>query len=301
MANNTRPIRRWYAAVIVAGLLCVALLVPAMTSAQEERTVIVVDAEVRVIGEQYHGGYIRVHVDGELCGEFSFTDPEARTPDGGAEFELARDDQPDECGREGARILLADGNGTVLSNQLTLVRGTTLPLGWFQAGAIRFEPAPTSDGRTLLTLAPEQRDVGERFESARLEVYADGEYCGHLSFIEPDIELSDGGVALELARDDQPEACGRDGAVISLVNALGHRLAAVYRLDVGWQIPVQNFTIPPPHTGGGEPAPGAPDAGTGLATGPGEPAGRLPATLALAVLAIGLSLIVVTRLRRDRS
>lgn len=299
--HRKHPSRQARAFITLAALgaaLAMALLISTTATAQEERTVIVVDEEVRAVAEQYHGGHLDVQVDGVQCGRWSMGEAN-RLPGGGSEFELGRDDQPEECRREGGTIRFLDGNFTGLRNNFTLERGATLTLGWLQAGAIRFEPEPTTDGRTLLTLSHDLRESGERRQGGQLSVYADGEYCGPLSFLTPDVEFPDGGIGLELARDDQPAACGRDGAVISLVNGLGHQLSATYRLDVGWQIPVQNFTIPPPHTGGnGEPAPGAPDVGTGFAADSGGGTGTsLAATVGAMVVLLAVLALFVRVLR----
>jgi hypothetical protein len=296
MADDIRAPGRWLAAVLAGGLLSVSLLVPAILSAQEERTVIVVDAEVRAVGEEYHGGYLQVYADGELCGELSFTDPAARTPGSGAEFELGLDGQPEACGRDGARITFFDGNGVGLGSgtEFTLQPGATVAIDWIRVGRVRIEPVPSSDGRTLLTVDPELRTGVAQRNSPYLDVYADRELCGRFNFVEAEEVLPDESAAFELGTGEQPEACGRDGAVISLINALGTSLSAVYRLDIGWQIPVQNFTIPPPHTGDdAPPAPGAPEAGSGLAPGPGDSGSQVAgmvAALIILVAAVGLAL-----------
>ncbi len=287
------PARRFTTLVALGAALTLALLFSATAKAQEERTVIVVDEEVRAVGEQYHGGHLNVQVDGVRCGRWSMGEAN-RLPEGGSEFELGLDDQPEECRREGGTIRFLDGNFTGLSNNLTLERGATLTLGWLQAGAIRIEPEPTPDGRTLLTVDPELRNGVAARTSPYLDVYVDRELCGRFNFVEPEEVLPDDSAAFELGPEGQPAACGRSGAVISLVNSLGTPLSATYRLDVGWQIPVQNFTIAPPHTGGeGAPVPGAPDVGTGLAAGSDESGGRLAARIgAMVVLLAALAMFV---------
>lgn len=295
------PARRFTTFVAPGAALAMALLFSSTVTAQEERTVIVVDEEVRAVAEQYHGGHLNVQVDGVQCGRWSMGEAN-RLPEGGSEFELGLDDQPEECRREGGTIRFLDGNFTGLSNNLTLQRGATLTLGWLQAGAIRIEPEPTPDGRTLLTVDPELRNGVAARTSPYLDVYADRELCGRFNFVEADEVLSGETAAFELARDDQPEACGRDGAVISLVNAHGQHLSAAYRLDVGWQIPIQNFTIPPPHTGGnGEPAPGAPEVGTGFAADSGGGTGTSLAARVGAMVVLLAVLALLVRIRRPGS
>lgn len=293
--NRTRKSTAWLVASIalISVLAVQTEVMPA--HAQEERTVIAVDAELGAIGEKYFGGYLQVYADGQLCGELSFTDPAQRTPDAGAALAVARADQPAACGRSGAAITFFDGRGVALSNRYSLEPGSILVIDWLTVGAREgLAESPTADGRTLLTVDVQLR--GETVTS--LDVYADGEACGRFSFAES--SAVDGGAAFELARGDQPAACGREGAIITLVGENGVQLAAIYRLRLGYNIPIQNFTIPPPHTGGGgAPTPAAPEVGSGLATeSGGSPVSRVAGVSMVAVLVAIAVYVLATRRRK---
>jgi hypothetical protein len=264
--------------------------------AQESRTVIAVDAEIREIGEKYFGGLVQVYADHELCGEWSFTDPAQRTPGGGSEFELARDDQPAACGRPGATISFFDGYYVGLSNSYPLELGTRIVVDWFLVGPREgLDEGPAADGRTFLTIDPLLRSDAV----PQLDVYAEGDLCGRFSFTDAAQLTPGGGAEFELARDDQARACGREGAIITLVGPNGVRLSAVYRLVLGSRIAIHNFTFPPPHTGGSDaPDPGAPAAGSGLVPGADDSAGRAAVGAVSVVLLAGAALYVITKRRR---
>jgi hypothetical protein len=257
--------------------------------AQEGRAEVAVNSELREIGERYFGGHLQVYADGQLCGKLSFATP---APDGGAEFALGGEGQPAECSRAGATISFFDGNFVGLRNRYTLEPGERIEIDWFQVGAVRegTDDGPTPDGRTLLTVDPEMSQSGiERYGS--LGVFADDERCGALEF-------TPGVTVFELGTEGQPAACGRDGAIISLVMTNGVRLSHVYRLTVGHAIPFQNFTIPPPGSGEPEPvdpAPGAPDTGTGSEASTQGRAGAL--SLAI-IVGVPVLLLVVRGWRR---
>ncbi len=284
---------------ILVGTFTAVLALWAITPAraQEPYATVGVSPELREIGADYFGGYIQVYADGKLCGELSFTDPAQRTPDGGAEFELGADGQPAACSRSGAEIKFWDGNFVPIANRLVLQPGTHSELSWFDTWPRRedLDDGPSGDGRTYVTLDPELREGGaERL--GYLDVYADKELCGRFSFTDATAFTPGGGAEFELGQAGQPSACSRDGAIISLVRSNGTRLSAVYRLTPGQRIAIQNFTIPPPHTGNqGDAAPGAPAAGTGLAAN----APRSTAETALAITSVlllaGAMLYVVTR------
>ena len=285
---------------ILVGTFTAVLALWAITPAraQEPYATVAVSPELREIGADYFGGYIQVYADGKLCGELSFTDMAQRTPDGGAEFELGVADQPPDCSRTGAAISFFDGNFVGLGNRYTLSPGTRIEVAWFQVGAVRagLDSGPSVDGRTYVTIDPGLREGGaERL--GYLDVYADKELCGRFSLTDAAAFTPSGGAEFELGKPGQPAACGRDGAIISLVDSNGTRLSAVYRLTSGQRIAIQNFTIPPPHTGeqGGDAAPGAPSAGTGLAANAPRSTAQTALAITSVLLLVGALLYVVTR------
>jgi hypothetical protein len=288
--------------IIVGSFVTTAILGAAISvGAQEPATTIYVDSALREIGEEYLGGYLQVYADGQLCGELSFNEPSQRTPDGGAEFALGAEEQPAACSRAGATLSLFDGNLVGLSNRYALAPNMRIQLSWFEYGATRsgLDEGPSADGRTYLTLDPELRAGGGSLDY--LDVYADGEACGRFSFREATVSTLGGGAEFELGSAGQPEACGRDGAIITLTYPNGIRLSAVYRLTVGQRIAIQNFTIPPPHTGdAGGVAPGAPEAGVGLAASSPRSAMQTAFGVATALLFAGVVLYVVSRRNATR-
>ena len=93
----------------------------------------------------------------------------------------------------------------------------------------------------------EQRQRGEENDWPPNLVYADGRLCGELSYTNATQITPDGGAEMLLGTPDQPESCGRDGALVSLVRADGVQLAETNTLEVGERILLRNFNIPAPH------------------------------------------------------
>ena len=95
---------------------------------------------------------------------------------------------------------------------------------------------------------------------------------------------------LRLAEAAQPASCAEEGAALTLYTSSGVRLSAVYRLDVGNAITVQNFTVPPPGSGDtGTTVPEAPDTGSGVLDAPSG--GTSNALLGLATVAVLLGVL----------
>ena len=287
-----------YRLVLICVLtFAISASVATTAGAQGTPATVAVSSEVREVGEKYFGGYLQVYADGQLCGELSFSDPARRTPDGGAEFELGGAGQPAACTRSGATISFFDGNFVALGNRYTLAPGARIEISWLRIGQPRqgLDEGPSADGRTYLTIDPLLREGGaERL--GYLEVFADDEPCGSFSFTDTEQFTSSGGAEFELSAPGQSGACGRDGAIITLRYPSGIRLSAVYRLTTGQRIAIQNFTIPPPHTGdNGGTAPGAPEAGAGVVPDPSRSAPQTALAIGTLLLLVGVMLYVVSR------
>jgi len=225
--------------------------------------------------------HFAVFADGQECGRFSLVDPALRDDEDNAVYALAQADQHPYCATPKALVTLIDRNGFTLDEKWTIEPGSTVVVD-------NFAPEPAHGAATsilipvFMTRSP---DTAARF--GHFTVFADGQVCGIISLTQPELVDQQGNLLFLLGTGEQPEACGREGALIYFKDRNGTVLLTTLALEPGKTHLFRNFAPPPPVDPG---PPGPPDAGTGIADADGGVASRDLRTTGLVLLAAALAM-----------
>jgi hypothetical protein len=98
----------------------------------------------------------------------------------------------------------------------------------------------------VITVTAEARQRGIEEAFGFVDIYADGQLCGRLSFSNPDRPTPDGGAEFELSGPGQASTCSVFGAEISFSNGRGVPLLQTFRHDIGARLVLTSFETAPP-------------------------------------------------------
>ena len=110
---------------------------------------------------------------------------------------------------------------------------------WAMAAALALVATGLVTGQestTVVAVGPEVRAIGERYFGGSLQIVADGQFCGELSFTDPAQRTTGGGAQFELGSEGQPEECERQGAELKFWSGNFVALANRYTVEPGARI-----------------------------------------------------------------
>ncbi len=102
--------------------------------------------------------------------------------------------------------------------------------------------------RTVIAVptAPvDYRPSANKVSAGFLDIYANGELCGRLSFSDPVTGAEDGGREFVIGERGQPASCSTEGATLTFQNGNGTPLLQTLTLKLGTRIEITNFAPPP--------------------------------------------------------
>jgi hypothetical protein len=100
------------------------------------------------------------------------------------------------------------------------------------------QPVPASD-------QDDYENLAELF--GHLAFYADGQECGTLDLVNPDVITENGGALYELGRDGQHPYCETTMALVTVVDRNGYTLHEKWTLNPGERVVLDNLAPEPPH------------------------------------------------------